>query len=60
MREKTSKVNQIIAIIKRTFDYMDPIQIFKTLVKSHLEYASTGWAPYELDALRQFREVPQN
>ena len=53
---KVSKANQIVGLIFRTFTFMDRemfINLFKSLVRPHLEYATTIWAPiYKKDAIQ--------
>ena len=44
-----NKANRVMGIAKITFDYMDNEvfqQIFKGLVRPHLEYASSVWSPH--------------
>ena len=44
-----NKVNRVMAVAKATFDYMDNEvfkQIFKGLVRPHVEYASSVWSPH--------------
>ena len=43
------KANRVWFVVRRTFDYMDEesfTQIFKGLVRPHLEYATPVWAPH--------------
>jgi hypothetical protein len=43
-----SKANQILGLIKRSFEYIDQdmfLTLYKTLVRPHLEYASSVWNP---------------
>ncbi len=46
---KINKANRMMGIIRRTFDYMDKsmfCQLFKALVRPHLEYANQVWSPH--------------
>lgn len=46
-----NKANKILAITKRTFEYMDPeifCLIFKSMVRPHLEYAAPIWSPHTM------------
>ena len=53
---KVSKANQIVGLIFRTFTFMVRemfLNLFKSLVRPHLEYAATIWAPvYKKDAIQ--------
>ena len=45
---QVSKANKILGQIRRTFQYLDTEtmrQLFTSLVRPHLEYANTVWAP---------------
>ena len=45
----TKKANQMLGIIRRTFNYMDKnimLKLYKALVRSHLEYGNIVWSPY--------------
>ena len=44
-----NKANQMLGVIKRTFDYLDKdifLKLYKALVRSHLEYGNIIWHPY--------------
>ena len=44
-----NKANKMIGIIKRTFTYMEKdmfLQLYKSLIRPHLEYGSVIWSPY--------------
>ena len=46
-----NKANRVLAIARKTFECMDRdifSQIFKTLVRPHLEYAAPVWSPYQI------------
>ena len=43
---QVKKANTILGIIKRSFSYIDQerlLILYKSLVRPHLEYASTAW-----------------
>ena len=45
---KVKKANQVIGIIRRSFLHLDAdmfLQLYKSLVRPHLEYANQVWAP---------------
>ena len=45
---KVKKANQVIGIIRRSFLHLDEdmfLQLYKSLVRPHLEYANQVWAP---------------
>ena len=44
-----NKANQIMGLIKRSFDYLDKetfIKLYKALVRPHLEYGNVIWHPW--------------
>ncbi|XP_057294603.1 uncharacterized protein LOC130623128 [Hydractinia symbiolongicarpus] len=46
---KVKKANQIMGLIRRTFDYMDNenfVLLFTSLVRPHIEYANTVWCTF--------------
>ena len=53
---KVKKANQIVGLIFKIFTFMDRemfLNLFKSLVRPHLEYATAIWAPiYKKDAIQ--------
>ena len=50
-KEKINKAYAMLGIIKRNFIYLSEeafVLLYKTLVRSHLEYANSGWNPYRI------------
>ena len=48
--EKINKANSIFALLRRTFRNLNAdifLPLYKTLVRTHLDYASLVWAPYK-------------
>ena len=48
IQKAVNKANQMIGIIKRSFDYIDRevfIKLYKALVRPHLEYGNIVWNP---------------
>jgi len=49
INEKVNKAYSILGIIKRNFNFLDKdsfLLMYKSLVRSHLEYANCIWSPY--------------
>ena len=49
IQKVTSKANQIIGLIKRSFTFLDKdtfIKLYKAMVRPHLEYGNIIWSPY--------------
>ena len=66
---KINKANSMFSIIRRSFQFLSPqnfTPLYKSLVRSHLDYASSVWSPYKqkhIDALenvqrRATRQLP--
>ena len=56
----TAKANKILAIIYKTFEYIDQDMfkmLFKSLVRPHLEYAAPVWSPHENELKKQLENV---
>ena len=56
----TAKANRILAIIYKTFEYIDESmfkQLFKSLVQPHLEYAAPVWSPHDKELITQVENV---
>ena len=48
--EKVNKATHMFGLLRRTFQCLDQkifISLYKTLVRTHLDYASLVWAPYK-------------
>ena len=59
MAEKISKANRMTGIIRRTFHYLDKdmfLNLYKALVRPHIEYANQVWSP----RLKKHRESIEN
>ena len=58
--EKVNKANQMFALIRRTFRYMDFetfIPLYKCLVRTHLDFASSVWSPFKIKHTEQIESV---
>ncbi|KAK3099864.1 hypothetical protein FSP39_010887 [Pinctada imbricata] len=58
--EKVNKANSMFALLRRTFRYMDCktfVPLYKTLVRTHLDFASSVWAPYKQKHIEQIEAV---
>ena len=55
-----NKANRILAITRKTFDYMNPemfAQILKSLVRPHVEYATPVWTPHKIYQVEAIENV---
>ena len=55
-----NKANRVMAITRRTFDYIDKdmfIQIYKGLIRPHLEYATSVWSPHLINHIEEIENV---
>ena len=53
--EKVNKAFQMLGIINRTFVDIDEttfLLLYKTMVRSHLEFASSVWNPYKMNQIK--------
>ena len=60
INEKINKANQMFATLRRTFQFMDKstfVQLYKSLVRTHLDYASSVWAPFKAKHIKQIEGV---
>ena len=58
--EKVKKANSMFAIIRRIFYHLDEktfTPLYKSLVRVHLDYASSVWAPYKAKYIDQIEGV---
>ena len=60
--DKIKKANSMLGIINRNFKYMDNftfLTLYKSLVRSHLEYSGSIWSPYKkglIESIEKFKE----
>jgi len=58
--EKINKAFQMIGIITRNFSDIDEttfLLLYKTMVRSHLEFASCVWNPYKINQIKNLEKV---
>jgi len=58
--ETVNKAFQMLGIINRNFSDMDEttfILLYKTMVRSHLEFASSVWNPYMIHQIKSLEKV---
>ena len=58
--DKVKKANSMLAIIKRTFLDLNKevlLPLYKALVRSHLEFASSVWCPYKVKYIEKIESV---
>jgi len=57
---KINKAYSVLGIIKRNFKHMDSYtfaKLYKTMVRSHLEYAESVWAPSGMGKIDDLEKV---
>ena len=60
IKEKVKKANSMLGIIKRNFDKMPPetsVMLYKSLVRSHIEYAGAVWSPHHKKSIELIENV---
>jgi hypothetical protein len=58
--EKVNKANAMFALLRRTFQYLDAesfVPLYKTLVRTHLEFAISVWHPYKIKHIDMIENV---
>ena len=58
--EKVNKAFQMLGIINRNFTDIDELtflMLYKTMVRSHLEYAGSVWNPYKINQIKSLEKV---
>jgi len=62
-----AKANKLLGVINRTICYKSPdilLQLYKSLVRQHLEYCTSAWSPYYnkdkqlLERIQHRKELP--
>ena len=56
INEKINKTDSILGIIKRNFPYLSQecfVTLYKSLVRSHLEYANCVWSPHHKELIKK-------
>jgi len=54
INEKINKANGMLGVIKRHFKYITPetlILLYKSMVRTHIEYGHSVWCPYSVTAI---------
>ena len=57
---KVQKANQMYGIIRRSFRFLSPesfLPLYKSLVRTHLEYGCPVWAPYKMKHINEIESV---
>ncbi len=57
---KVKKASSMFALIRRIFEFLDIsmfVPLYKALVRVHLEYASSVWAPYKKKLIKNLENV---
>ena len=60
VKEKVKKANSMLGIIKRNFDKMPPetsVMLYKSLVRSQMEYAGAVWSPHHKKTMELLENV---
>jgi len=60
INEKINKAYSFLGLIKRNFPYLNKdafLQVYKAMVRSHLEYAGSIWFPYKVSYIEKIETV---
>ena len=60
IKEKIEKAYRMLGIIKRNFIHFSPntfIQLYKSIVRPHLDYANSVWHPYKVGDIEDIEKV---
>ena len=60
VQEKSKKANSTFAAIRRSFKYLKVdtfLPLYKSMVRSYLDYANSVWAPYKKGIIDQIESV---
>jgi hypothetical protein len=60
INEKVNKANSMFGMIRRSFDFLSESNftyLYKALVRSHLDYASSVWSPYKIKHIEAIESV---
>ena len=58
--EKIAKADSMAYLIRRTFDYLNAdisVPLYKALVRSHLDFANSVWAPNKIEHIEEIEKV---
>ncbi len=58
--EKVKKASQMFALLRRSFNFLNDelfLPLYKSLVRVHLDFASSVWAPYKIKHVEQLESV---
>ena len=58
--EKINKANKMFGLLRRSFNYLDIKTftcLYKTMVRTHLDYASSVWSPYKIKHIEMIENV---
>ena len=60
MNDKVNKANSVMGVIRRTYEFLDEytfLQLYKALVRPHVEYANAVWYPYKIKDIEAIENV---
>ncbi len=58
--EKVKKANQMFGLLQRTFEHLDEttfLPLYKSLVRTHLDFASSVWRPTKMKHIEMLESV---